>query len=249
MKRIRSLDVPPPGLSAFVAEADDAADWDEFHAHRQNASYRELRADLIDLQHGLCGYCEIEIGDSNRQVEHVVPQSHPQLGAARVFDATNMLASCLGGERSIEHGARRRGAAARMLSCGQKKADRFESNFVDPRTLPSLPSLLQVQSDGRIQADHDACAKAARSAGDVTDTIKLLGLNVERLRTAREAVWRALIERCRPFLDDQEAMREAARAALMPSGGRLPPFFTTNRSFFAEWGGEAILAEPPQGWI
>ena len=44
-------------------------------------------------------------------------------------------------------------------------------------------------------------------------------------------------------------MREAARAALTPSEGRLPPFFTTNRSFFAEWGGEAILAEPPQDWI
>ena len=36
-------------------------------------------------------------------------------------------------------------------------------------------------------------------------------MNVERLRTARETVRSALRVRCSPFLDDRDAMREAAR--------------------------------------
>ena len=248
MKRIRSLDAPPSGLSEYVIEAAGAAKWNEFRDHRQGDSYKELAANLTDLQHHLCGYCEIEIGESDRQVEHVIPRSHPQLGAARALDAKNMIASCLGGAERVDRSARRRGVAAEKLSCGQKKDNRYPSNFVDPRKLPSLPSLLQVRSDGLIEADDDACAKAAQSAGGVTATIGILGLNVERLRMAREAVWRALVKRCRPFLDDRDAMRKAARDELSLRAGQLPPFFTTRRSFFGDLA-EDVLAESPQEWI
>ena len=73
------------------------------------------------------------------------------------------------------------------------------------------PSLLQALPNGPIEADDAACAKSARSAGGVTETIEIPGLNVERLRTARETVRSALRVRCSPFLDDRDAMREEAR--------------------------------------
>ena len=249
MKRIRALGAPPPGLSAFVAEAAGAADWNGFRDHRGSESYKEIADDLMNLQHRLCGYCEIEIGDFSRQVEHVVPRSHPRLGAARALDAANMIASCLGGAGHVERGARRRRSASEQLSCGQKKGNYYASTFVDPRKLPSLPSLLLVHPDGRIEADEAACRKAARSRSDVTETVRILGLNVERLRMMREDVWRTLDDQWSGYSDDRDTMREAARAALTPREGRLPPFFTTSRSFFAEWGGEDVLAEAPQDWI
>ena len=98
MKRIRKLSHPTPGLDAYLAEKDnDAKDWEEFRSHKAGASYRELVEALVDTQHGLCGYCEIDINERDRQVEHVLPQSAPQQGAARALDHANMIACCKGG--------------------------------------------------------------------------------------------------------------------------------------------------------
>ena len=61
-----------------------------------------------------------------------------------------------------------------------------DADFIDPRKLPALPSLLRVGYDGRIEANLDACRETGFTAGAVEKTIDVLGLNSERLRRARE---------------------------------------------------------------
>ena len=257
MKRIRGLDAPTPGLTAYLAGEGDAADWDGFRSHATGASYRELLEALMAVQHGLCAYCEIDLRDGDHQVEHVVPRSDPDCGEERSLDVDNLIACCKGGSSRNEFGPHARGDDERFLhptkrniSCGEKKGNDWDADFVDPRTLPALPSLLRVGYDGRIAADQAACEEAQHSAERVNWTIETLGLNVERLRVARERRWRALEANWQEHLDDPEMMEAAARGELLPQADddRLPRFFTTSRSYFEPWG-EAVLEEEPRGWI
>ena len=253
MKPIRGLDGPTKGLSDYLAEEPDEADWDGFRSHRGGKSYREIVEALVDRQHGLCGYCEIGItaGSGEIQVEHVVPQSDPEHGAAKALDARNMMACCLGGTRATADDAGQYLAPVRNnTSCGQKKGNDTIPDFVDPRTLPELPSLTRVEPDGRIEVDEDACRVAGQGASGVGETVEFLGLNVERLRRAREEIWRTLEEAWEDIQGDEDIMREAAREELLPDGsGGLSRFFTTRRSYFAAWGGEEVLEEESRNWI
>ena len=100
MKKIRDLDNPTPGLAKYLNSAGSKANWDEFRDHNQGASHKELIEKLIDLQHELCAYCEINLTETDRQIEHVVPRSDPQRGAEKEVAVTNMIACCKGGTSS-----------------------------------------------------------------------------------------------------------------------------------------------------
>jgi len=98
-------------------------------------------------------------------------------------------------------------------------------------------------------ADATACQQTGFSIEDVRNTIEILGLNVERLRIAREKRWAALSENWTEYMDDVELLEAAARSELLPdSRGMLPRFFTTSRSYF-DFVGELVLTRQPQSWI
>ena len=240
----------PAGLEAYLAEErNEVKDWDGFRSHDGGASYRQLAETLMDIQHGLCGYCEIDIDKRDSQVEHVLPQSHPQQGAARALDYTNLIACCKGGTLGTENNERRRQPVKRNRSCGEAKGATVSADFIDPRTLPALRPLIRVNFDGRIEPDPAACGIHGIAADKVTTTIKFLGLDVERLRLAREKRWIALNENWESHFDDRTVMAAAARTELLPdAAGGLARFFTTNRSYFEEHA-ESILEEHPQAWI
>ena len=249
MKRIRALPGTTPGLADYLACDGEQSNWDGFRSHRAGAAYRELATALQHLQHGLCGYCEIDITEQDRQVEHIVPRSHRPHGPARALDVTNMIACCKGGTWRTDDDARWQKPVKRNRSCGEAKQNAVDPDFVDPRMLPALPSLTRVRFDGQITADEAACADAAIDADKVKKTIDILGLNVERLRLAREKRWRALSDNWRGHYDDPQVMVAAARQELSPGDdARLPRFFTTSRSYFAPVA-EEILAQTPQAWI
>ena len=95
----------------------------------------------------------------------------------------------------------------------------------------------------------DACETCGIAADKVEKTIDILGLNVERLRRAREARWNALSENWKSHFDNRTVMAAAARSELLPDAvGGLAKFFTTNRSYFAPLS-EDILEESPPAWI
>ena len=250
MKRIQRMNNATAGLAAYLAEkGNEAKDWDGFRSHDAGASYRQLAEALMDIQHGLCGYCEIDIVEGERQVEHVVPQSDPQQGVANALDYANLIACCKGGTLRTEDDERRREPVKRNRSCGEAKGDLVAADFIDPRTLPALPSLLRVNFEGRIEADMEACETCGIAADKVEKTIEILGLNVECLRRAREARWNALSENWKSQFGDRTVMAAAARGELLPAAvGGLAKFFTTSRSYFAPLS-EDILEEPPQAWV
>ena len=250
MKRIRRLPAPIPGLADYRKNAGDEATWRGYCGHRTGRQrYRHLAGSLADLQHGLCGYCEINLLGNDRQVEHVVPISDPNQGTALALEAANMIACCLGGgSDSAEVRQDQERFSPGEASCGLAKGNRTLPDRVDPRELPELPSLTRVRLDGYIEADASACRTAQRSASDVTKAIEILGLNIPRLMHARRDFWDNLRWVMHRYQSDSNAMRIWARNCLLPQNGSLRKFFTTSRSYFGELG-ERILAEKPRNWM
>lgn len=256
MKRIQKLANPTPGLAAYLTRTGSGASWRRFRHNARNA-YRELAETLMELQHGLCGYCEIDLRDDDRQIEHVIPQSDPNRGAQHALDPANMIACCRGGELEDQYGPNAQDDNERFSpplsdnrSCGQAKRNNTDPDFVDPRTLPPLPSLTRVLPDGKIEADTDACQAHSISAARIEKTITILGLNVERLRLAREKRWNTLNQNWVDYFDDPAVMEGAARGELLQNNvGNLPKFFTTSRSYFSPFGSESILAKHLEDWI
>ena len=246
MKPIRKFIGPMPDLDDYRKRAGENASYQGYKGNK--VRYRKLIRTLTDLQHGLCGYCEIGLRDGDRQVEHVVPQSHPKDGAHRALDATNLIACCRGGS-SDEASIRDDDERSPGRSCGLAKGNNADPDFLDPRTLPDLPSLTRVRPDGWIEADEKACRTAGCLVSRVDKTVEILGLNVRRLQRARERIWRDLEDLYREFHDDRPMVEALARRQLLPDhNGRLRKFFTTSRSYFKELG-ERILEEEPRNWI
>lgn len=247
MKRIRRRNEPIPDLAAYLANAGADASWSGYRGHRAGVDrYRRLIDELERLQHGLCGYCEIDLQEGDREVEHVAPRSRaPTLE----LEAGNVIACCRGGSSDRpevrRHEARFSPPGA---SCGHAKGSSADPDFIDPRELPDLPSVTRVRPSGRLEADKAACAQLKRPAEAVEKTIAILGLNVERLRRARRRHLHNLEKETKALGSDPAAIDAWAREYLLPRGGRLEKYFTTSRSFFGALA-ERILQEAPRDWI
>ena len=240
---------PIPGLANYERQAGGEASWEGYRRRPAGQSrYRELVERLADLQHGLCGYCEMDLVENDRQVEHVVPQSDPSQGAALALDAANMIVCCRGGA-SDDSGVQEDHERSGERSCGLAKGNTSLPASADPRTLPELPSLTHIRPDGRIKADTGACQTVERAAIDVEKAIEILQLNVPRLRRAREDYWNNLERMMLDYQHDANAMKAWARSQLLTQqDGNLHKFFTTSRSYFGELS-ERILAEQPRDWV
>lgn len=210
---------------------------------------------MLDIQHGLCAYCEIELTESDRAVEHVTPRSDPERGRCRTLDPTNLLACCRGGEwRFGSNGRRFAQPVRRNRSCGAAKGDTGSSRFVDPRCLPASPPLLRVFSDGEIAVDEEVCRSVGLSPEGLTFTIELLKLNCRRLRNARRDLFDDFESQLADHLDNRDGMEKTIRSELLrATDGTHGAFFSTRRSYFRFRGyaqaTEAILAESPQHWV
>lgn len=258
MKKIRKLNGTVTGLAEYLNADGNGSDWNGFRDHNQGTSYIELMEALVDVQHRLCGYCEIALTEIDRQIEHVIPRSDAQYGEARELDIANMIACCKGGTASAHAPSEKSRDENRYLkpvrdnmSCGQAKEDRNEPEFVDPHALPAVPSVVKVMVNGRIEVDEKVCRSEGISAIRVCRTIEILNLDARRLRSAREKQWSTLEQETNEIEDpiDPKLMHAWIRAVLMPDDkGRLAPFFTTNRSYFGSLA-ESVLAETPQAWI
>ena len=245
MKPIRQFQGPIPGLINYRRHAGGQASWS---GYRKNQSrYLKLMDGLTALQHGLCGYCESSLREDDRQVEHVVPQSHSQHGKRRALDPTNLIACCGGGKAqgaNVQSDVERYGDE----SCGQAKGNISDPDFIDPRVLPELPSLMHVRANGQIEADSKACEETGVTASRVERTIELLNLNVQRLQRARQRHRRKLGANAQHFTNGAAMEQWACQILLPKHGGRLNRFFTTSRSYFGPVG-ERVLAQKPRAWV
>ena len=240
MKKIRELNTATPGIAEYLKFVGANANWEEFRSHNSGAAQRELRDALIQNQHELCAYCEINLTETDRQIEHVIPRSDAELGKANALDIANMIACCLGGPRKREES-----------TCGHAKGNQNDENFIDPRLLPARPSLTKVLVNGEIEVDEKACKSEGIPVSHVRRTIEILNLNAKRLQLARAKQWNDLEEEAEQLdgLDDPDKMKAWIHDVLIPDeNGQLTPFFTTNRSYFDPIS-ESILAQQPQTWI
>ena len=246
MKRIRDLTYSTPGLVAYLELEGRGADWTGFRNHDAGVAYLELIETLIGLQHGLCGYCEIDLTELDRQVEHVIPRASPE-GGGQELEPANLIACCKGGTQKHEvDNERKLDPIRRNRSCGEAKGNTLDPDFIDPRELPAFPPVVRVRRNGKIVADEMACAETGFAVEKIRRTIAILGLNVERLRTARQRHWNALNDGLEECGTDEE-IHDRARAILLPQSNKLTKFFSTNRSFFPM--SEEILTEHAEDWV
>jgi len=257
MKRVPGLVDEPPGLAQWRAE----------HPEERNSAkaYRELVQALVLRQQGLCAYCEQRLTSAGEeggslivndyQVEHVQAKSG---GEGRTLDWRNLMLCCGGGTWPHHRDSTRHGRGRRSdfnTSCGQVKNDDDLRSGCDPRSWPWREALVEVGLDGRIRADPSACERAGIDPRDLDDTINnTLGLNNERLRTARQSVVENILGWVVPLLEEMienspnipENVAANVRRELV--GGRLRPdvhghlnrFWTTERCY---------LGEPAEHWI
>lgn len=200
MKWVARLPAEPAVLAAYrVLQPEDAnasgtdakAAWNRFRA---DAAYKQVRDELVKIQHGLCAYCEQRVTSEtgvlielDQQIEHVLPKSG---GAGRTLDWTNFMLCC-GGGCCRHHTELSRYSPGSTCSCGQSKADDLLDPGCDPRGLPSLYRVVDVGMDGTIAANRDACQRAGIPPEELDRTLNnTLNLNCERLRRAREEVLR-----------------------------------------------------------
>lgn len=248
MKRIRGLSRAPSGLADYRETKSERGGWEAFRSHRGGAAHRELLDALAARQRGLCGYCEINLAPTDRQVEHVVPQSDPKVGEALALEASNLIACCKGGTKAGGNGERRTDPVRLNRSCGEAKGAISDPDFLDPRTVPALPSITRVEPSGLIVADPEACAEAGFEVVPVERTIRILGLNVGRLQGARLERWNSLDAVWASDRENMECMAKAARSELLMRDGGIPPYFTTVRSYFGS-AAEEVLSETPEDWV
>lgn len=238
----------PPGLTDYLEVETENPSWDGFRSHQGGNAYRNLVEELINVQHGLCGYCETRLADLDRQVEHVIPRSDRAQGASRELDSRNLIACCKGGTARSADADRFLKPVRSNRSCGEAKGDYSDGAFLDPRELPALPSLVRVLDDGAIKADAEACAAHEVPANRVTSTIEVLNLNAERLRVARRRHWDALRDMWSGSFDDPDLLLQVARSELLPQDGQLRKFFTTSRCYFGSLA-ERVLDEQSRAWV
>lgn len=125
-----------------------------------------LNEALVKEQKYLCAYCCAKIDTEKSHNEHIEPR-HPKNGVSRrSLDYYNLVASCYGfqGEKT----------------CGLKKGNDYdEKQFVSPLD-SSCENIFHYYPNGKIEGDEY--------------TVELLNLDSYKLRQAREAVYKVLMD-------------------------------------------------------
>jgi len=212
MHYIVHSDTPPPSIvAAYRAEphpTNPRDAWDGFDA-------RELREHLWELQFGLCAYCEraLELGSGTASIEHIVPKTaNPQV----TFQYTNLVLCCLDRNTCNLHKKDQHFA-------GCDATGRWSQGFIAP-TQPRCETSFVYGRDGSV-------TPAARvDEPDATETLRILNLNYEPLKTERRE-YIAAIETAIADMDGQlDAVLQFLTAELELGG--LRPFYSAKHQNF-----------------
>jgi len=254
MKHVRRLEAEPPALAGYRhdwpteenrPQTEASKVWSHF---RDTPSYRDLLHSLVEVQQGLCLYCEQRIVDAagalipnDYQIEHVLPKSG---GPRRTLDWTNLALACGGGTYAHHRDESRTSASTAGRSCGQSKEDNDLPPGCDPRDLPLLGPVVRVGLDGRLTANAERQALA-------TTIDHVLNLNCERLRKARQDTGDNVRAWLLSIVDEltgnlQPAQREQLLDLVI--SGRLGPDGAGCLRRF--WSAErCALGQPAEAWL
>lgn len=257
MKHVSHLETRPPLLDTYCTDNPAATDWEAFKRGCRGGD-KELLDALTARQRNLCAFCEIELLQYERHVEHWRPKRLATPLANLAFDVVNLAASCenLTKAHWFKDMASRSGNPhpGPNLSCGPAKGgDDPQAKTPRPydvEELPVSPSVFSVSRDGTLSVNATAAASAALASDRLTATIDFLKLNCQRLKNAREAVIMTLDAQFDALtttqqLDPAAALSQiAAQQVRLGPNGSLPEFITTLRSYFGKFAEDELASIP-----
>ncbi len=258
MKRIYKRSEEPYRLKRY-RERWPYETWDRFHRYDRDA-YREIKKALLEDQHYLCAYCEIDIKfaddvttDPNIiddfRVEHFVPKSTTREGGHNYhLDWWNMLGVCHGASQSKVVDAKKRYSKLMSdRSCDVPKSGKtISGNILNPLKIPKRQRLFSfVEVSGKMLVDTTSCPSSLVRKAE--NTIEELNLNAPRLMRMRKAVIDRLDEQVneeqangRPL---EEIFTEMAQMFLIPYDNKSLPFFSVMRWYLGKYAEELIATE------
>lgn len=246
----------PPCLAAWRSEHPEAT-WKAFKDANRDAPdgtrgcAREVFETLLESQHGICAFCEIELKTPHAiwsQVEHWHPKDPSRYpGHNWGLDFANFMAGCEGGERDKPETERSLPPIAETMHCGPAKGNEDHTAILlDPRRdVPQGPPVWGFNAKGEMTvatATHPTLTHRAEQ------TIKLLNLDSKVLKRLRSQLWTELdndVQRAWEELGGTEAAyvhayHQVAEEQLALTENRLNRFWSTIRCF---------LDAPAETWI
>ena len=234
--------VEPQELKEY-REANPTATWNDFKNDKQD-DYKQLVDSMVAHQKGLCAYCEIDLTETDRMIEHFHPKSDTVCGHNWGLDFQNLLTTCKGGSNPYsEDRSRSLEPLSANLSCDQPKRNKnLDGVIFHPRDIPLSPSVFTVGMLGEIHPDLAHCQQTGLPIQKAKVTIDELNLNCNRLKDARRMVWDILLDSERQGDTTPDLMNDF----LLPNEtGRLFRFFTTIRSYFSPDADNFLLRNTP----
>jgi uncharacterized protein (TIGR02646 family) len=254
MKRVQKCP-EEPGLLTRYRQRYPRDTWDKFH-HRSRDGYRQVKRQILQDQHGLCAYCEINIkltAEEDRVDDFRVEHFHPKVGTENEernyhLEWKNMLGVCHGGSQPrVAEAGYRFSKAKEDRSCDVPKGGKsINAEILNPLQIPAKEMLFCFDSfSGAMSVDEERCPEMLRKKA--CNTIVELNLNAPRLKRLRKAVIEVMQEQVTELTGQgvpiDEAMDQLARELLIPnSDNNYLAFFTTMRWFLGE-AAENLLRE------
>jgi len=236
---------PEPDCLTDYRSSEPEATWDQFKDERQTCYKTHILPRLEKDQRGLCGYCEVEVTATDRQVAHFHPKSDSESGHNWHLDWNNLWLACKGGTQKKPDTARYLEPLKQNISCDERKgADIVDADVFSPSEIPAFPLIFKFVVDladqsASIMPDEIALTASQMNVGRATQTIGTFNLNCRRIAQARQVVLLELEKRdaearLAGFTRQQYLEKVVAHGLSMAEN--LPRYFTLRRWF---WGSAA----------
>lgn len=255
MKRIYKRAEEPCYLKRY-REKYPLETWDRFHRYDRRA-YAQIKEALLEDQHYLCAYCEIDIKFADEdvdgpnviddfRVEHFFPKSLTEDGKHNYhLDWWNMLGVCHGGSQALVVNPQERYSRLKSdRSCDVPKSDKpIADKILNPLKLPKRKRIYRYrETSGFMLVDEETCPEDLLEKAK--NTIHELNLNAPRLMRLRKAV----IDKLDEWVMNEQAngrgldeiMREMAEMYLCPYENKSLPFFSVMRWYLGSYA-ESII--------
>ncbi|MCP5522091.1 MAG: TIGR02646 family protein [Verrucomicrobiales bacterium] len=192
-----------------------------------------IRDRLYVHQFGLCGYCEGSLGELGRHIEHIEPKGGIGGNPRRMFDYSNLIASCQGDTD-------KKRSAGQDASCGHYKDQYIRTrgavrlaDFISPREA-GCDQQFSYLVDGRVVP---STAPGSPNHTRARYTIDAAGLDCTRLRNRRRKIAARLVQQINRFKAQPAILQQLVNHYLSPQADTngtpvLLPFYSTRQQRF-----------------
>jgi uncharacterized protein (TIGR02646 family) len=162
----------PASLIAFKQQDND--DWQAEWVTLTSSVKQDIHRSLLEEQGALCCYCEGRITVQSSHIEHLHPQSRPPVTLQ--LEYSNLFASC---QRELQR--------REPLHCGALKEDWYDAAVMVSPLDRGCEQRFKFTAAGEIYPRRPSDAASA-------ETIRRLGLNIDKLQALRRKAIEAMLE-------------------------------------------------------